>query len=165
MSWSDMNLRRLLPVSLAGFMTCCGFQPIHVSGNPEESLYGQVAVREPDTPVTFRLVQEVESRLGRAGNPAYFLEFTLHVDSEAKAISVQNTTLRYSLIGTLDYVLTRRSDGEIQAAGKIEDFVSYSAVGTPSETLSAERDAVQRLAVALSNQLVASLYGALGEDG
>ena len=161
MSLSDLRLTLLsLPLLAVG---ACGFEPIYAPGGPAEMLQGKVLVQEPSGIIDFRMVQEIEAQLGQTTTPTYELGYTLSVERERQAITANNSTLRYTLSGTLDYRLTDIDSADVTASGTVEDFVGYSAAGSSLETLASERDAEQRLAVALANDLTTRLYGTVGE--
>jgi len=153
---SKLRLTLLAPLAL--LVAACGFEPVYAPGGSGAALQGQVLVDEPDSVITFRMVQEIEARLGRTATPVYRLTYDLTLEREEQSITAQNAILRYSLIGQMSYALIRISDGEVITSGNVEDFVSYSAAGTSLETLASERDADQRLAVALANLVTDELY-------
>lgn len=153
---SKLRLTLLAPLAL--LVAACGFEPVYAPGGSGAALQGQVLVDEPDSVITFRMVQEIEARLGRTATPVYRLTYDLTLEREAQSITAQNAILRYSLIGQMSYALIRISDGAVITSGNVEDFVSYSAAGTSLETLASERDADQRLAVALANLVTDELY-------
>lgn len=152
------KLRLTLLAPLAVLVAACGFEPIYAPGGSGAALQGQVKADDPDTLITFRMVQEIEARLGRSADPTYRLTYDLDIEREEQSITATNEILRYSLVGRMTYALIRQSDGVVITSGRVEDFVSYSAAGTSLETLASQRDADQRLAVAMANLVTTELY-------
>lgn len=156
---SLLDRRTLLSLLAPLALAACGFTPVYAPGGSGDALYGQVTVQTPeDIPSTsevdsYLLVQNLEQRLGRAGAGAYQLDLTLQTRNEGQAITDDDQTTRYSIIGTASFVLTRQSDGKVVASGEEDAFTGYSATGSTVETLAGERDARQRLMVILADQI------------
>jgi LPS-assembly lipoprotein len=164
------DLRHILLMPLAALlmgMSACGFTPVYAPGGTGNALYGRVLVQSPeemqaDSDVdAYHLVRSLEERLGRGARGAtggdYRLDMTLRTRSEGQAITADNATTRYSIIGTAGYVLTRQSDGVIVASGTEDAFTGYSATGSTVETLAGERDAHERLMQILADRITARL--------
>ena len=164
------KLRHILLLPLAMVLlglSACGFSPIYAPGGTGDALYGKVLVQSPedvraDSDVdAYHLVRNLEERLGRGESNGvgggYRLDLTLNTRSEGQAITADNATTRYSIVGTAGYVLTRQADGRIVASGTEDAFTGYSATGSTVETLAGERDAHQRLMQILADQITARL--------
>ncbi len=163
MSWSDR--RTLLMLPLAALLTACGFSPVYGPDGTGNALRGRVEIAAPDTINSYILVQRLEEQLGRTVDPAYTLALTLATEQQGQAITANDETTRYSIVGILGYVLTEIATGRIVASGDVRNFTGYSATGSTVETLAAERDANRRLMVILADQLVAGLYATANLDG
>jgi len=160
---SLLNRRTLLGLLAPLALAACGFTPVHAPGGTGDALYGQVTVQAPeDIPSTsevdsYLLVANLEQRLGRGGAGAYQLDLTLSTRDEGQAITDDNQTTRYSIVGKAGFVLTRQSAGKVVASGDENAFTGYSATGSTVETLAGERDAHRRLMVILADQITMRL--------
>lgn len=150
--WSYKAL--LIPLALAA----CGFEPVNTGAGA--ALRGQVLVEAPETRADFLLVQRLEERLGRGGVNVYALDHTIKLSTQGLAIDPEGDVRRFNLLGQVDWVLRDLSTGDIQASGVVENFTGYSATGTTVATLTAERDATERLMTILADQIVQRLQAA-----
>lgn len=158
MSWSR---RALLLAALA--LPACGFQPVYAPGGAAEGLRGQVAVADPTTRDAFALAARLEDRLGPATAPRYRLDYSVETDSDALVVTQEQETTRYNVIGKVRYRLTDLGTGAVADSGTVTSFTGYSATGSTLATLSARRDAYERLTVILADQIMARLIaGAVG---
>jgi LPS-assembly lipoprotein len=116
-------------------------------------------VQEPSTQAGYLLTRELETQLGRSG-PAvrYALDLTIDTSEEDLAINAAGDITRFNLIGRVDYALRDTTAGTVITSGRVQNFTAYSAIGTPVATLAAERDAVERLMLILSDQITTRLY-------
>lgn len=152
-----------MPLAVVLGLSACGFTPVHAPGGTGSALYGNVSVQAPEDiraesdVDAYHLVRNLEERLGRASGGDYRLDLTLRTRSEGQAITADNATTRYSIVGTAGFVLTRLSDGVIVASGSEDAFTGYSATGSTVETLAGERDAHERLMQILADQITARL--------
>ncbi len=156
MSSFDRRSLMLMPLALAA----CGFEPVYAPGGSGTALDGRVAVSEPKTPEAFLLVQNLERQLGRSATSTsdYNLDVKVSTTTRSAAITTSNETNRYTIDGRATYALKSNQTGQILASGSVADFVAYSAAGSTVSTLADERDAIERLMVILSDQIVTRLY-------
>ncbi|MDE4132331.1 LPS assembly lipoprotein LptE [Phaeobacter sp. QD34_3] len=167
MSLPDLRHILLLPLAVVLGLSACGFTPVYAPGGTGAALHGKVIVQAPEEiraeseVDAYHLVRNLEERLGRGENAAigggYRLDLTLSTRSEGQAITANNATTRYSIVGTAGFVLTRQSDGAIVASGSEDGFTGYSATGSTVETLAGERDAHERLMQILADRIIARL--------
>ena len=153
MSWSRRHL--LLALSAATGLAACGFTPVYGPGGGGTALRDRIAVIAPDTTEGFRLQARIEDRLGRGTDLR--LTVTLAIDEEGVATSPTQQITRFQINGAATYSLIDPATGGALASGTVETFTSFSSTGTPAATLSAERDARDRLAVALADLVVTRL--------
>lgn len=153
---SSFDRRALLTgfVALAG----CGFRPVYGPGS--DALRNGVQVNTPDSREAFRLKGRIEDRLGPPGGNAHQLQVTLGLTEEPVGVSTGQDITRYTLRGSAEFALSTM-DGVAISSGSVRTFVSYSATGTSVSTLAAERDARDRLAIALADQIVTRVLAAL----
>ncbi|WP_333685175.1 LPS assembly lipoprotein LptE [Pontibaca methylaminivorans] len=173
MSWFERRAVLLMPLALA--LAACGFTPVYGPDGSGSALRGRVAIDAPATENGYRLVENLEDRLGRAISPEYELSLEVESHEEGQAIKRSGDITRYSVVGDVDYALRRLSDNALVASGSVTNFASYSATGlerevrddsgqilgqlnaTTVQTLAAERDAHERLMVMLADQIMARL--------
>ena len=153
--------RRTLLLMLPAALAACGFTPVYAPGGSADRLRGRVEVAAPESVDAFYLVQSLEGQLGRAALPEFRLSLTLSTQSQGQAITASNETTRYSLVGRVDYALTRIDGDEEVASGSVDNFTGYSATGSTVDTLAAERDARERLMLILAEQITTQLYSTL----
>lgn len=146
---------------IALFLAACGFEPVYAPGGTGSALFEKVEVSAPTTVDSFLLVQALEQRLGRTSSPEYDLVLDLQTTSQGQAVTADNSTTRYAIVGDLGYVLKRVDNAEIMASGTVRNFTGYSATGSTVETLAGERDARERLMIILADDLTDRLYATL----
>jgi LPS-assembly lipoprotein len=138
----------------------CGFTPSFGPGGAADGLRGALLVDEPDTRDAFLLTRRIEDRLGRADSPRYGLAVKLDMTEEPMALTRNNITTRFNIVGRAAWVLRDLADGNALAQDQASSFTGYSATGTTVATLAASRDARARLATILADQIVAQLMAA-----
>lgn len=141
----------------AAALSACGFTPAYGPGGGADRLDGNVAVDAPTTQPAYRLVRHLEDRLGRAAAPRYGLSHAIRINERPSAISDDNITLRYNLLGEVTYALRDLDSGEVLTSGKVDSFTSYSTSGTTVATEAAKRDASDRLMVILGDAMITRL--------
>lgn len=156
MSSFDRRTLLLMPLALAA----CGFEPVYAPGGTGAALNGKVAVSAPNSVESFLLVQNLERQLGRSATSGndYALDVDVSTVTRRAAITTTNETDRYTIDGRANYTLKSNGTGQILASGTVTDFVGYSAAGSTVSTLADERDAIERLMVILSDQIVTRLF-------
>jgi LPS-assembly lipoprotein len=152
--------RRLFCLGLAAALGGCGFRPVYGPGGSAAGLQNAVLVDAPLDRDAYLLTREIEDRLGRATDPRYGLSPAIITRAEAIAISSNNITTRYNLLGEVTYALREIEGGKVLTSGKVSNFTSYSASGTTVATQAAERDARERLMVMLAGQIIREIEAA-----
>ncbi|WP_299139184.1 LPS assembly lipoprotein LptE [uncultured Tateyamaria sp.] len=145
----------LLCLTLA--LAACGFEPVYGPNGTGTQLQNRVLVDPPRDREGFLLVQRLEERLGRAGDPAYRLSVELNLRQEDRAIDPDGDIRRFHLIGAATYALMDTSTGTVIRSDRVDNFVGYSATGTTVATLAAQRDAQARLMTILADEIVVQL--------
>ncbi|MDQ2090457.1 LPS assembly lipoprotein LptE [Marimonas arenosa] len=135
----------------------CGFTPLHAPGEAASRLQGRIVVDAPVDRNGYLLVRRMEERLGRSDAPAYGLSLAIDVKEERMAISADNITTRFNVIGRATYALRDLEDGKVLMSGTADSFTGYSATGSTVATQAAERDAYARLMTILADQIVSRL--------
>lgn len=157
--------RRLFCLGLAAALGGCGFRPVYGPGGSAGALQNTVQVDAPLERDAYLLTRELEDRLGRATDPRYGLSYGIITRSEAIAISANNITTRYNILGEVTFALREIASGKVLTSGKITNFTGYSASGSTVATQAAERDARERLMVMLAGQIIRQIEAASVVNG
>ena len=158
MSSSD---RRLFLLGLAALpLAGCGYVPVYGEGGSAERLRGQVAIAPPGDRDAFDLVARLEDRLGRATAARYALAYEIDTGTEGLAITPEQETTRYNILGEVSFTLTDATNGAVVLADTVDSFTGYSATGSTVATKAARRDARERLMVILADRIVTRLIAA-----
>ncbi|MGN0932203.1 LPS assembly lipoprotein LptE [Falsigemmobacter intermedius] len=157
--WSS-DRRKFLVLLAAAPVAACGFSPAMAPGGAAHALWQQVQIDDPVERNGFNYVTRLEERLGRATGPRFRLSWTLRTEAVGAAVTPSGAITRYSLIGRVTYSLTRIEGGQTVASGNLESFTSFDSSGSTLASVTAERDAYERLAVILADQTTARLMAA-----
>lgn len=149
--------RRVFLLGSAAVLAGCGFTPAYGPGGGGSRLQNAVLVDEPKTRAAFLLTRQLEDRMGRASGPRYGLSYAIETIDDPIAISPNDVTLRYNLLGEVTFALRDLDSGQVLTSGKVDSFTSYSASGSTVATQTAEQDALKRLMVILADQMVTRL--------
>ena len=154
--------RRLV---LAGLVATagCGFTPVYGPGGSAEALRGQIDIDGPRDIPGFVLVRHLETRLGLPDEPVYRLSAEIQLEEDELGITTGQEITRYEVLGRVRFALIDLASGDTVTTGRVENFTSYSATDTAFATRSAQRDARERLMVALGDQIVARLLATAGD--
>lgn len=149
----------LSSMALAG----CGFEPAYGTGGSAEKLRNAIALDDANTRDQFTLTKALERRLGRANNARYNLSVDLNLSQKGLAITADQETTRFNVIGRADFELTDASTAQILLSGTVDSFTGYSATGTTIATQAAQSDAYERLTVILADLIVKRLVAAAND--
>lgn len=148
--------RRLALLGL-GALGACGFEPAFAPGGSGDQLRGQLLVAAPKDRQDFDFVARLEDRLGRNGAAPYGLSYQISTTTDGVAITADQQTQRFNLIGAVDFQVVENASGAVLTSGQVNSFTSYSTTGTTVATRAAEQDAYARLVVILADQLITRL--------
>lgn len=160
MSWIDWRSR----VALVMFMmlASCGFSPAYGPSGAARDLQGAISFQPPQTRDAFDFVTHLERRLGRSELSRYVLSYEITVSEERMAISANNITTRFNVIGKATYGLKGVASEKTLITGRVQSFTGYSATGSTAATQAARRDAHNRLMRILADQVIAILVAKSG---
>ncbi|MFK7939855.1 MAG: LPS assembly lipoprotein LptE [Roseovarius sp.] len=156
---SLFNRRSFLVLSAAS-LSACGFTPAYSPGGGGAGLQDAIEIDAPTTRPDYLLTRHLEDRLGRSTNPRYGLSYSIDLSEAPIAISANNVTTRYNVLGEITYALRDLQSGIVLSSGKVDSFTSYSTSGTTVATQASEKDAQERLMVILGDQIVTRLLAA-----
>jgi LPS-assembly lipoprotein len=147
--------------ALASGLAACGFTPLYGEGSPAAEMAGRVEVAPILGGPGFAMREELTRRLGPASAPTHMLEVEFGLERTGVALTQENVTTRFNVVGVADYRLTPLAGGPPVASGSIRSVTGYSApaeeTGSAFASRAAERDAGRRLAVDLADQIVERL--------
>ncbi len=157
---SLFDRRAILTLLAAAPLAGCGFSPVYAPGGAGLALRNQVFITPPNTRLGFELVARLEERLGRADAAVYELDHQIETTEDNLAITGANNITRVRINGTVTYTVVDTRTGAQVLADEASTFTAYSTTGTSVATAAAERDAEDRLMVALADQMVSRLLAA-----
>ncbi|OAN78968.1 hypothetical protein A8B78_00995 [Jannaschia sp. EhC01] len=158
MSLSRLGLpsRRAFLLSLSALpLAACNFQPVYGPGGSGEIIRNQIRVADPASRLEFELVARLEDRLGTGSN--YMLDYVIDRTTRNLAIDEDAVINRINLVGILTFTVREAGTGRAVQTGDVSTFTSYATTESPVATESARRDAEDRLAIALADQVVTRL--------
>ncbi|WP_319825330.1 LPS assembly lipoprotein LptE [Thalassovita sp.] len=155
-----LSKRKALLIIAAAALAGCGFAPAYGPQGAANGLLDSVTVDAPENRNEQWLVQRLESRLGRTDGGRYQLGYQMTYSSKRMAVTKDNTTSRFNIVGVVDYALRDGETGVVLTKGKVTSFTGYSTTSSTVATLASERDARERLAMILADQIVTRLTAA-----
>lgn len=148
--------RRTLLLSLSALpLAACNFQPVYGPGGSGSAIRNQIRMADPNSRLDFELVARMEDRIGSGS--AYDLSYAIDVETRNLAIDAAAVINRINFAGTLSFSLREAQSGRVVQSGEVSTFTSYATTESPVATEAARRDAQDRLAIALADQLVTRL--------
>ena len=154
-----MARRALLLALLA--LAGCGFRPLYGEGEPAVAMTGRIVVAQLEGAPGFTMRERLTQRLGAPTAATHRLETTLALNRTGVALTQENVTTRYDVTGTATWRLVPLAGGPPVSAGSVRTVTGYSAPADEASSAfasrAAERDAGQRLAVTLADQIVERL--------
>lgn len=160
----SFNRRVFLRLGASGLalsgLGACGFTPAYSPEGGGARLQSSIEVDAPTTRPDYLLTRHLEDRLGRSTDARYGLSYSIDLSEAPIAISANNVTTRYNVLGEITYALRDLQSGAVLTSGKVESFTSYSTSGTTVATQASEKDAQERLMVILGDQIVTRLLAA-----
>lgn len=138
-------------------LAACGFSPAFTPTAPAGRLQDSILADAPADRDQFLLIQQFEDRLGRGTDGRYTLGYSYAIRGANMAVTADNVTTRFNLIGRVDYVLRDRATDAEVLRGSVDGFTGYSLTGSTTATEAAASDARRRLAVMLADRMVTQL--------
>lgn len=161
---ADPGRRRLVSrlgaLGVLALVGGCGFRPLYGAGTPAAALRGRVEVAPLEGAAGFALRERLVEILGAPQAADYRLEVALDFDEEGAAITRENITTRFNVLGTAAYRLVPL-DGGAPVTGTLSEITGYSAPASRTASafaaLAAARDAQARLARRLAERIARRL--------
>lgn len=159
--------RRFLGLAAAGgaasLLAACGFQPMYGRQDgrrPGFDAFSEVAI----APIPERIGQLIRNRLldqvnpyGEPGAARYTLGVTFARNRVGVAVDRDQTITRYNLTLVCSYILTENSSRTIVTRGSTRAVAAFNIVGSEFANIAAERDAEERTAVSVADDIALRL--------
>lgn len=158
---SSYNRRFFLLSAIA--LSGCGFEPAFGTGGSAEKLRNAVVLGDVNSRDQFTLNKALERRLGQPERPRYELSVSLRLSQKGLAITADQETTRFDVIGNASYQLSDLSTAKVLTSGSVDSFTGYSATGTTIATQAARQDAYERLTVILADLIIKRLVSVAHE--
>jgi LPS-assembly lipoprotein len=159
--WFSEAGRAILAGALVFGLAGCGFEPMYGEGAPAARMLGRIAVGPVEGAPAFEMRERLTERLGAGDGADLILDVDLDLRREGVALTQQNVTTRFNIIGTADFALRPAAGGPAVVTGRVRNITGYSAPDSETASafasLSAERDAESRVARTLADQIVMRL--------
>lgn len=163
MSWSETRpgRRQVLAGLALSPLAACGFTPLYGEGAPATKMTGRVEVPVIEGAAGFALRERLTGRLGPATDPTQRLTVVLAITQTGVALTEENVTTRFSVVGEATYTLTPIAGGPPTTTGTVRAVTGYSApvsaTASAFATLVAEKDAYRRVSLELADYIVQRL--------
>ncbi len=145
--------RKILGLMGVWTIGACGFAPLYGGGTSASAARGQIDVAQIDGLMGYKLRERLSGRLGPPNDATHQLSVQIKTASRELAINQENEITRYSLTGTAQFQLRQLASSNTVLTGNVRAFAAYSATASAYATSVAERDARERLANALAEQI------------
>jgi LPS-assembly lipoprotein len=159
--------RAFFGTAAALLLAACGFTPLYAPGAPASRMAGSVEVSIIEGGPGFAMRERLTGRLGPAVAPTHRLDIDLRLVSTGVALSQQDVTTRFDVIGTASYTLVPLDGGPVAASGVVRSITGYSAPESPAASAfasqAAQDDAEHRLAIDLADRILQRLALAAGD--
>lgn len=153
-------MKWLTVASVALVLGGCGFTPLygmHEGGGRTNTELGQIKVLEIDSGRTghdvYNALIDNLSPSGEPGEPDYELRVRLTEDREGVAIERDASITRYNFQLNASFRLVDIRSGNVIYEGRSRSIAAYNVVESQFATLSARRDAEERAATELSEDI------------
>ncbi|MGB0498264.1 MAG: LPS assembly lipoprotein LptE [Rubricella sp.] len=156
MSWVEG--RRGFLLGAAALLSACGFTPVFAPGSAAAGLRTRVAVSPLPGRRGFLLREGLRERFGDEGDVVYVLDVVADYRETALSITQGAETTRFNIEGQARYTLRSIATDAIVSQGSVRSVAAYSATGSPFAVDVAQRDAEDRLATRLAEQIAAQVF-------
>jgi LPS-assembly lipoprotein len=148
-------------------LAACGFEPLYAPGAPAARMQGRVEIPVVDGAAGFVMRERLTEHLGAATAPTHRLEIDLELERVGVALTTDDVTTRYNVVGVADFRLVPLAGGPPVLADELRSITGYSAPVSQTSlafaSRAAEQDAERRLARLLADRIVERLAIAAGE--
>lgn len=146
----------------AAALAGCGFEPAYGPSGAGRALFGKVAIEPPENRNGYALADRLRSTLGPADAARYSLSYEISTAEDAIGFTRDQEITRYHVTGRVRFALFDLEENRIVVSDEVSSFTSYSATGTTVSSLTATRDAYDRLMSLLADRIVTMLLAKTG---
>lgn len=156
---SSFSRRSLLLATATGLcsVAACGFTPVYGPNGSAEALRGTIQAETPTETNGYNFVKRFEERMGLPNTPKYLLEYDIETQTDGVAVTQNQETTRYNVIGEITYRLSEIGTGQKLASGRVQNFTSFGSTGFTISTRTSRGDAFRRLMVILADDIIDQL--------
>ena len=148
-------------------VAACGFTPLYAPGAPATRMAGKVEVGLVEGAPGFALRERLTGRLGPATAPTHRLDVDLNLTRTGVALTQEDVTTRFDVVGTATYTLMPIAGGPPAASGVVRSMTGYSAPESPEASAFAAQaalyDAEERLGITLADGILQRLALSAGD--
>jgi LPS-assembly lipoprotein len=148
-------------LAVPGLLAGCGFEPIYATDEPAAAMRGRIAVDPIDGAAGFALQERLTDRLGAPGPAAHRLVVDLDLRQQGAAITQDNITTRFQVIGSASFDLFAPGGAAPVLSESVGAQTGFSApagdVASAFASRAAGIDANLRLARDLADRIVMRL--------
>jgi LPS-assembly lipoprotein len=153
--------RKLLAALVCLPLAACGFEPLYAPAGPGAAVAGRIEVDVIESTAGFALRERLVDRLGLPESPTHRLAVSLNLRQVGVAITQDDVTSRYDVIGNATWRLFPHGQSLPVLTGETSATTGYSAPSSSTTStfavLSAKRDAEERLALTLADRIAQRL--------
>lgn len=131
----------------------CGFRPVYLPDSATQKFQDQIFVQAPTKRVEYEFVKALQGQVGRAQSGQFKLSYDIEMTTRSTVVSAAQELERFSVEGLVSFTLTDSENTPI-TSGSTRSFTTYSATGSTLASDRSQRDAENRLAVILADQVV-----------
>lgn len=153
--WTKTRLVLIVALGL-GFLSGCGFEPLHGTGNSVDSSLGSTRIAiipNRNGQILHNHLRDQLNPDGLAPNPLYGLAIDLKIKTRTTGFTSEQDATYATIIATAEYQLARQSDKKVLYKGTAEAVTSYNKFSTPYTNRYSERDATDRALKSLSEDI------------
>ncbi len=155
---------KTLPVAAVLWLLAgCGFEPLYGSRGPTsrvESALSEIRIEPIEDRAGQQLYNHLLDRLnprGAPGHPRYILATTVTISKAELGIERDETATRAKLSLSASFSLRDMANNAVVYSGSSQSTNSFNIVVSDFATLSAEKDAIDRAARVVSNEIKSRL--------
>lgn len=150
------SLKAIAVGCLALTVGACGFQPIYATHDGASSVSRQVeisAIAAPDAAINY-ITDALNARMQptEGVTPRYALSLEVREGAQRLAVQIDATVTRYNYRLNAKYSAVDRETGDV-FRGRVIAVTSYNIVSSQYSTLFAERDAIEKAARQLAEEI------------
>lgn len=154
----------MIPGALSLMISACGFQPLYSQNGSSPAVQIELAailvdVQSPDSrgdrleQLVYSSLLDALTPLGVSADPAWRLEITFEQTSKGVGFEEDDSATRFNLQIFSQWRLVDIASGQVVFSSSSRSIAAYNVVTSQFATLTAEKDAEERAAVDLANDI------------